>query len=101
MGTTVLVDYASAGLSQILNQRHVLHVFGYLSSETGGLYSGAIAIATIFAYVMDLGLTTFLMGELSEISYDLRALLRLILAVRAPAFVLGAVLLAVWVWLMR
>ncbi len=46
-------------------------VLRYLSLEGVGLYSWAIAIATIYAYIMDFGLGVFLVGELSKTGYAL------------------------------
>jgi len=92
----VLLAYVSAGISQIANQAYVLLVFRCLPIESVGLYSWAIAIATISTYAMDFGLPAFLMGELSERRYRLRAVMQVILLTRALALVLGVVGIAVW-----
>jgi O-antigen/teichoic acid export membrane protein len=97
MGLTLLVAYVSTGLSQLASQAFFFLILRFLPVEGVGLYSWAIAIATIYAYVLDLGLAIFLVGELSGTRYTLKVVLQFILWMRLPLVVLGGAGLAGWV----
>ncbi len=96
MASTLLLAYASTGVSQLANQVFFFILLRYLPVESVGIYSWAIAVATIYTYVMDLGLSAFLVGELSHRGYWLRTLLHAVLLLRGPVLLLGGFLLAVW-----
>jgi O-antigen/teichoic acid export membrane protein len=96
MGITLLVAYLSTGLGQILNQAFFFLILRSLTVQSVGSYSWAVAIATIYAYVMDFGLAVFLVGELSKTHYRLRTVVQLILFSRAPLVVLGCIGLLIW-----
>lgn len=101
IGLTLFVAYLSVGLSQVSSQIFFLLVFRLLPVEAVGIYTLAIAVATIYVYVMDLGLATFLVGELSQHPYRLATVLWAILIVRLPVAVLGGLGIQVWAWLVR
>jgi len=96
MASTLLLAYASTGVSQVANQVFFFILLRYLPVESVGIYSWVVAVATIYTYVMDLGLASFLVGELSNRAYRLRTLLQAVLLLRAPVLLLGGLLLAVW-----
>ena len=96
MASTLLLAYASTGVSQLANQIFFFILLRYLPVESVGIYSWAIAVATIYTYVMDLGLSPFLVGELSNRVYCLRTLLHAGLLLRGPVLLLGGVLLFTW-----
>jgi O-antigen/teichoic acid export membrane protein len=97
IGSTLLFAYASTGLTLVANQAYVFLIFRCLPIESVGLYSWAIAVATIYVYAMDFGLPAFLMGELSERRYRLRAVIQVILITRTPVLVLGVAGLIAWI----
>jgi len=97
MGSTLLLAYASTGVSQVVNQTFFFILLKYIPIEGVGLYSLAVAIATIFTYVMDLGLPPFLVGELSKHRYQLKTVLGAVLLLRLPVLLLGVATAAVWV----
>ena len=101
IGLTLLVAYLSVGLSQVATQIFFLLVFQLLPVEAVGVYTLAIAVATIYAYVMDLGLTTFLVGELSQHSYRLATVVWAVVIVRLPVAVLGGLGIQLWALLAR
>ncbi len=101
IGLTLFVAYLSVGLSQVATQIFFLLVFRLLPVEAVGIYTLAIAVATLYAYVMDLGLTTFLVGELSQHSYRLATVVWAVVIVRLPVAVLGGLGIQVWAWLVR
>jgi O-antigen/teichoic acid export membrane protein len=96
MGITLLVAYASTALSQLATQLYFFLILKYLPIEAVGVYCWAVAVATIYSYVLDLGLATFLVGELSNSKYGLKQLIQLILMTRAPLVVVGCALLEIW-----
>lgn len=96
MGSTLLLAYASTGLSQVANQGFFFILLRYLPVESVGIYSWAVAVATIYTYIMDLGLSSFLVGELTQNTYRLRTLLQAVLLLRLPVLALGGLLLAGW-----
>ncbi len=96
MGATLFVAYLSTFVGQIANQVFFFILLRFLIVEEVGLYSWANAVATIFAYVLDLGLSVFLIGELSKCRYRLRAVIEMVLWLRAPVFLLGVVGVQLW-----
>ena len=92
MGRTLLVAYVTAGAGQAASQLYFFLVFRSLPVPEVGVYSWAIAIATIYAYVMDFGLVTFLVGELSDIRYRLGRVILGICIVRSPLVIVAFVL---------
>lgn len=96
MGWTLLVAYFSTGAGQVASQLFFFLILRYLSVEGVGLYSWAIAIATIYAYIMDFGLGIFLVGELSKTVYGLKSVIRLVLWARLPLVVIGIIGLEGW-----
>jgi O-antigen/teichoic acid export membrane protein len=93
---TLAVAYVSTLSAQAASQAFYLLLFGWLTVADVGVFSWAVAAATIYAYTADLGFNTFLVGELSARRYRLITVARAVLALRLPAFALGAVLLAIW-----
>ena len=75
MASTLLLAYASSGVSQLANQGFFFILLRYAAIESVGIYSWAIAVATIYTYVMDLGLSPFLVRELSSCQYRLKTVL--------------------------
>jgi len=96
MASTLLLAYASSGVSQLANQGFFFILLRYAAIESVGIYSWAIAVATIYTYVMDLGLSPFLVRELSSCQYRLKTVLLATLVLRAPVLLLGGGALAVW-----
>jgi O-antigen/teichoic acid export membrane protein len=96
MGWTLLVAYLSTGAGQLASQLFFFLVLRYLSLEGVGLYSWAIAISTIYAYIMDFGLGVFLVGELSKTGYGLKSVVRLVLCARLPLVAIGIIGLEGW-----
>ncbi len=97
-GVTLIVAYATSGLSQVASQAFFILVFRFLPVGDVGIYSWAIAVASIYTYVMNLGLTTFLVVELSSKVFRLYQVLLAVAIVRFPALILGWGLLQAWVW---
>jgi O-antigen/teichoic acid export membrane protein len=98
IGSTLFLAYFSTAISQVASQLYFFLVFGFLPIQEVGIYSWAIAIATIYSYVMDLGLATYLVGELSRIRYSRRQVILVIFILRAPLVLLGWLLLWLWSW---
>jgi O-antigen/teichoic acid export membrane protein len=98
MAFTVLVAYATVGLGQAASLVYFFLVFRSLSIEDAGVYSWAIAVASIYSYVMDVGLVPFLVGELSAHSYGLRHVMAVISILRFPVLALSWLLLKAWSW---
>jgi O-antigen/teichoic acid export membrane protein len=96
IGRTLLMAYAATGIGQVATQAYFLLILKFLPIGAVGIYTWAIAVATIYSYVLDLGLGTFLVGELSESRFGLRQVMRLIVMTRAPLVALGVILLGVW-----
>lgn len=96
IGSTLAVAYMTAGVGQLVNQAYVFLIFQYLPLEDVGIFSWAVAIATIYTYAMDFGLPTFLMGELSERRYTIRSVIQVIIASRLPVLVIGGGAFAVY-----
>ncbi len=71
-------------------------IFSIFSVEEVGLYSWAIAVTAFFGIALDLGLVQTLIREFSKGSLHLRSAVIASLAVRAPIFVAGAILLIAW-----
>lgn len=98
IGPTLMVAYASTGVGQLANQLFFFLLLRYLTVDQVGLYGFAVALATIYSYVTDFGLSTFLVGELSRTSYRLRTLVELMAVARAPVVILGLAGLVGWAW---
>jgi O-antigen/teichoic acid export membrane protein len=98
MAFTILVAYATVGLGQAASLLYFFLLFRSLSIEDAGVYSWAIAVASIYSYVMDLGLAPFLVGELSTHSYGLRHVMAVTSILRFPVLALSWLLLKAWTW---
>jgi O-antigen/teichoic acid export membrane protein len=98
MALTMFVAYIAVGVGQAASLLYFVLVFRALSVQDAGIYSWAIAVASIYTYVMDLGLVPFLVGELSINPYRLRQVMVAIAAVRLPVLVLSWFLLKAWAW---
>ncbi len=93
---TLMVAYASTMLGQIASQVFFFLILRYLAVEDVGAYSWSLAVATIYAYVMDLGLATFLVGELSRAKYPLKAVAKVVMYARAPLVLIALIGLQAW-----